>query len=154
MVGLVLVSHSRLLAEGLREMLEQVARGTVPVAIAGGTADGRLGTNPMRVVDAIREAMADEGALVLVDIGSAVLAVEVALEMLDQPARSRVILSAAPFVEGAVIAAVQASIGASLMDTAAAADAAGQLSKLSHASAQEPIGFPLGDGTSTLNLLR
>ena len=130
MVGLVLVSHSRALAEGLRDMLQQVAQGSVPVAIAGGTADGRLGTDPIRVLEAIREVLGKGGVLVLVDIGSAVLAVDMAVEMLTPAERALVTVSGGPFVEGAVMATVQASIGAALADTAAAANAASLLPKL------------------------
>jgi phosphoenolpyruvate---glycerone phosphotransferase subunit DhaM len=117
-------------------MLEQVAQGSVPVAIAGGTADGRLGTNPMRVLDAIREVLGESGVLVLVDIGSAVLAVDMAIEMLTPAERARVTVSGGPFVEGAVMATVQASIGATLAYTAAAANAAGQIPKLPEAEGQ------------------
>ena len=85
LVGLVLISHSGKLVEGLREMVAQVAGDDVPVATAGGTEDGRLGTSAPRIAEAIR-AVLDAGAddaLVLLDLGSAALSLELALEDLD-----------------------------------------------------------------------
>lgn len=123
MVGLVLVSHSARLAEGLREMVAQVAGDDVPVAIAGGTDDGRLGTSAELIAAAIRSTLgagADD-ALVLVDLGSAVLSLEVALDELSPDERARIRVSDAPLVEGAVVAAVQASVGATIDEVAAAA---------------------------------
>jgi dihydroxyacetone kinase phosphotransfer subunit len=131
LVSLVLVSHSKALAEGLREMVVQVAGQDVRVAAAGGTADGRLGTNAEAVLDALRTTLAsdDDGVLVLLDLGSAWLSVELALEDLSDSERARVHVSEAPLVEGAVLAAVQASVGASLSDVAAAAAGAAAMSK-------------------------
>jgi phosphoenolpyruvate---glycerone phosphotransferase subunit DhaM len=131
LVSLVLVSHSKALAEGLRDMVVQVAGQDVRVAAAGGTADGRLGTNAEAVLDAIRATLAndDDGVLVLLDLGSAWLSVEMALEDLSYGERARVHVSEAPLVEGAVLAAVQASVGASLSEVAAAAAGAASMSK-------------------------
>ena len=128
-MSLVLVSHSHSLAEGLRDMVEQVAGDSVRVAAAGGTPDGRLGTNADAIVDAIRAVDAPDGVLVLLDLGSAWLSVEMALEMLSDAERARVCVSEAPLVEGAVLAAVQASVGASLSEVAAAAAGAASMSK-------------------------
>jgi phosphoenolpyruvate---glycerone phosphotransferase subunit DhaM len=130
MVGLVLVSHSARLAEGLREMVAQVAGDDVPVAIAGGTEDGRLGTSAPLILQAIRSTLdsADE-ALVLVDLGSAVLSLELALDELDPSDRDRVRISDAPLVEGAVVAAVQASVGSDIDEVADAALGARAMAK-------------------------
>jgi dihydroxyacetone kinase phosphotransfer subunit len=130
LIGLVLVSHSRRLAEGLQEMLVQIANASVPVALAAGTEDGRLGTNPLRVRDAIREVLSEDGVLVLVDIGSSVLAVEMAIEMLTPRELALVSISEGPFVEGAVVAAVQARIGTTLAKVTEASNSAGALPKL------------------------
>jgi phosphoenolpyruvate---glycerone phosphotransferase subunit DhaM len=132
LVGLVLVSHSAMIAEGLREMVAQVAGSDVPVATAGGTEDGRLGTSAPRIVAAIRatlDAGADE-TLILLDLGSAALSLELALEEFDQKDRARLLVSEAPLVEGAILAAVQASIGASLAEVASAADGAATMPKM------------------------
>jgi dihydroxyacetone kinase phosphotransfer subunit len=132
LVGLVLVSHSALIADGLRDMVAQVAGPDVPVTTAGGTADGRLGTSAPRITDAIRavfEAGADE-AFILLDLGSAALSLELALEEFEPDVRARMQVSEAPLVEGAILAAVQASIGASLADVAAAAAGAATMAKM------------------------
>jgi len=130
-VSLVLVSHSKALAEGLRDMVVQVAGESVHVAVAGGTADGRLGTNAEAIVDTLRASLADgpDGVLVLLDLGSAWLSVEMALEELSDTERARIVVSEAPLVEGAVLAAVQASVGGTLAEVAAAAAGAASMSK-------------------------
>jgi PTS hybrid protein len=139
LVSLVLVSHSATLVEGLREMVAQVAGPDVHVATAGGTEDGRLGTSAPRIANAIREAVGEgsgsraNGVLVLLDLGSAALSLEIALEELDDETRSIVRVSEAPLVEGAVIAAVQASTGATLDEVAAAAMTAATMSKFAGA---------------------
>jgi dihydroxyacetone kinase phosphotransfer subunit len=135
LVGLVLVSHSRTLVEGLGEMVAQVAGAEVRVGLAGGTDDGRLGTSAPRITQAIRDVLAGsagEGAqaLVLLDLGSAALSLELALEELEPTEREAVLVSEAPLVEGAVLAAVQASLGASLEEVAAAAASAASMPKL------------------------
>jgi dihydroxyacetone kinase phosphotransfer subunit len=135
LVSLVLVSHSATLVEGLRDMVAQVAGSDVRVAIAGGTEDGRLGTSAPRIADALRTAIGGpperaDGVLVLLDLGSAALSLELALEELAPADRAIVRVSSGPLVEGAVMAAVQASIGASLDEVAEAAAGAGSLPKI------------------------
>lgn len=135
MVGLVLVSHSRTLVEGLRDIVAQFGGDEVPVGLAGGTADGRLGTTADRIVAAIREVLGTDpgeagGAVILFDFGSAALSLEIALEELTPVERERVRVPEAPLVEGAFAAGVQASIGANLDEVAAAAVAATTLSKM------------------------
>jgi phosphoenolpyruvate---glycerone phosphotransferase subunit DhaM len=132
LVGLVLVSHSGTLVEGLREMVAQVAGDDIPVASAGGTDDGRLGTSAPRIAAAIRSTL-DAGAsdvLVLLDLGSAALSLEVACEEFDTADRARIRISEGPLVEGAILAAVQASVGASIDEVVAAADGAAAMAKL------------------------
>ena len=134
-MGLVLVSHSATLVEGLREMVAQVAGDEVPIATAGGADDGRLGTSAPRIAAALRSTL-DSGAsevLVLLDLGSAALSLELAAEELDPADRARLRISEAPLVEGAVLAAVQASIGASIDDVVAAAEGAAMMPKLPRA---------------------
>lgn len=123
MVGLVLVGHSPELVRGLAAMVAQASPG-VPVAVAGGLADGRLGTSAPDVEAALRRclAAAPEGILVLLDLGSAGMAVDIALEALHPTDAARVRVTDAPLVEGAVLAAVAAGSGASLPDVAEAAE--------------------------------
>lgn len=126
MVGLVLVAHSQDVVRGLTAMVAQAAP-AVPVAGAGGLGGGRLGTNGLEVADALRRALAEtagDGVLVLLDLGSASLALDVALDELDEAARGLIRVTEAPFVEGAVLAAVAASGGAGLDAVAAAAEGA------------------------------
>src|SRR2546421_8957027 len=82
-VSLVLVSHSRQLAEGVRELAGQMTQGRVKIAVAGGTADGRLGTDATAILGAIEEVRGSEGVLVLVDLGSAALSTQMAMEQLS-----------------------------------------------------------------------
>lgn len=130
-VALVLVSHSRRLAEGVRELAEQVSQGVVPIAVAAGTEDGALGTNAVAIATAVKESLAGaDGVLLLVDLGSAVLSAEVALEQLDASLLERVRMADAPFVEGAVAATVEASLGSDLGAVQATAEAARGQAKL------------------------
>ena len=131
-MGLVLISHSGKLVEGLRDMVAQVAGDDVPVATAGGTEDGRLGTSAPQIADAIRGVLGEgaDDALVLLDLGSAALSLELALEEFDGADRARVRISEAPLVEGAILAAVQASVGATLDEVANAAAEAASMTKM------------------------
>ena len=128
-VSLVLVSHSRQLAEGVRELAQQMTQGRVKIAIAGGTSDGRLGTDATAIRSAIEEVRGPAGVLILVDLGSAVLSTQMAIEQLGD-GEGRVVLSDAPFVEGAVIAAVETSIEKDLDEVTAAAAGAAQMEKI------------------------
>lgn len=133
-MGIVLISHSGTLVDGLRDMVAQVAGDDVPVGIAGGTVDGRLGTSAPRIAEAIGSVLrhSDE-AVVLLDLGSAALSLEIALEDLSEDERARVRVTEAPLVEGAILAAVQASVGASLAEVVAAAESATTMAKLPRA---------------------
>lgn len=130
MVGLVLVSHSRALADALRAMALQVAAAgssqPLPVAVAAGAGEdgAELGTDATAILAAVEEVMSPEGVLVLLDLGSAVLSAELALDLLDETLRPRVALSAAPLVEGALAAAAQIGIGANLDAVRAEAEGA------------------------------
>jgi phosphoenolpyruvate---glycerone phosphotransferase subunit DhaM len=119
-VGLVLVSHSARIAEGLVELARQMAP-SVPLVAAGGTEDGGIGTSFDRVTAAIGEADTGQGVVLLCDLGSAVLTAETALELLDPEQQDRVRIADAPLVEGGVAAAVAAEGGADLDGVVAAA---------------------------------
>jgi phosphoenolpyruvate---glycerone phosphotransferase subunit DhaM len=125
MVGLVLVSHSATLAAGVKELIAQLAP-DVTVLTAAGTDDGRIGTSPDAVTTALGQADAGDGVVVIPDLGSAVLSVRVALE--DAPGEKTVLVDA-PFVEGAVSAAVTAGTGAPLDEVVAAAEEARTIPK-------------------------
>jgi phosphoenolpyruvate---glycerone phosphotransferase subunit DhaM len=109
MVGLVLISHSPLIAEGTADLVRQMA-GEVEISAVGGDSEGGFGTDPDRILQAIEGSGADE-VLVFMDLGSAVLSAETVLEMLSSERRETVRLVDAPFVEGAFSAGVSASAG-------------------------------------------
>src|SRR6187549_802014 len=123
LVSLVLISHSATLVDGLRAMVAQVAGDDVAVAVAGGTDDGRLGTSAPRIAAAIRSTLDAGGddVLVLLDLGSAALSLELACEEFAAADRARIRISEAPLVEGAVLAAVTASVGGSIDEVMASA---------------------------------
>ena len=120
MVGLVVVSHSEALAEGVVALAREMGGEELALEAAGGMDEpGALGTDAERVRAAIERAMSDDGVLVLMDLGSALMSTEFAIEMLE--GGGRVVMSEAPLVEGAVAAAVAARGGASLEEVAAEA---------------------------------
>jgi PTS hybrid protein len=118
MVSLLIVSHSAQLAAGVKEFASQVAGAEVRIADAGGTADGSLGTSVERIQDALQQVASPDGTLVLVDLGSAVLSVEIAIESLGA---ARVQISDAPLVEGAYLAALEASASDTTLERVAEA---------------------------------
>lgn len=125
-VALVLVSHSTTLAEGLADLARQMAP-DVLVLPAGGADDGSLGTSAGRIGAAVERATADgSGAVVLSDLGSAALTTDMVLELHDPAVAARVRQAHAPFVEGAVAAAVAAQGGADLATVHQAAVDAGR----------------------------
>lgn len=121
-VGIVIVSHSPKVAEGAADMVRQMVGDDVPLAWTGGNADGGLGTDVGGILAAIDRAWSDAGVAILVDLGGAETNSEMAIEMLDPARRDRVVVCEAPIVEGAVIAATEASGGTSLAAVRAAAE--------------------------------
>ncbi|GGY54730.1 PTS-dependent dihydroxyacetone kinase phosphotransferase subunit DhaM [Streptomyces omiyaensis] len=124
-VGIVLVSHSAAVATAVAELARGLAGGgdPAPLAVAGGTPDGGLGTSSELIAAAARSVDAGAGVAVLVDLGSAVLTVKALLAEGDG-LPERTLLVDAPFVEGAVAALVTAGTGADLEAVAAAASEA------------------------------
>ena len=139
MVGLVIVSHSARLAEGVAELARGVGGADLALAATGGLdLPGQpLGTDALLVLRAIEAVYADDGVVVLMDLGSAVLSAELALDLLPAERRDRVVLCEAPLVEGAVAAAVQARLGSPLPQVLA--EARGALAaKAAHLGAGSP----------------
>ena len=130
LVGLVLVSHSAAIADGLAEFVAQVAGPDVAIVAAGGGPDGTLGTDGGKVLAGIRGVANGAGAVVLMDLGSSVLSVRAALAELDPAESERIVVVDAPFVEGAIAAGVIASTGAARDEVAAAAEEARGAAKL------------------------
>ncbi len=129
-VSLVLVSHSAALVAGLAELVGQVAGPDVTIRVVGGAPDGSLGTDTDRVLRALRDAAVGAGAVVLMDLGSSVLAVTAALDDLTEEQQAQLAIVDAPLVEGAVAAGVLASTGATLAEVAQAAEEARDARKL------------------------
>ena len=121
-VGIVIVSHSPLVAEGAADMVRQMVGDEVPLAWCGGNPEGGLGTSVEAIMAAIDRAWSDAGVAILVDLGGAETNSEMAVEMLDPKRASRVVVCNAPVVEGAVMAATEASGGASLAEVRATAE--------------------------------
>ena len=121
MVNLVIVSHSPSLAVGVAELARAMTQQQpIVIATAAGTGDEQnpLGTNAEEIRRAIEAAYSEDGVLVLMDLGSAIMSAELAMDFLPDDSRKHVRLIAAPVVEGAIAAAVQASLGGSLDDVA------------------------------------
>jgi len=136
-VALVLVCHSAKLAEGVAELAAQMGGDRLRIGVAGGLDQpgDPLGTDAGRVARAIEEVWSEDGVLVLMDLGSAVLSAEMALDLLPEGRRERILLTEASLVEGAVAAAVAAGLGDSLEQVAA--EARGALgAKASHLAPQ------------------
>lgn len=121
-VGIVIVSHSPLVARGAADMVRQMVGDKVPLAWCGGNADGGLGTNAKAIVEALEAAWSPAGVAVLVDLGGAETNSEMAIEMIGHPRSSKITICNAPIVEGAVIAAAEASGGATLARVVATAE--------------------------------
>ena len=139
MVGIVVVSHSWPLARAAVEMTRQMVPAPVPrIEIAAGLDEHTLGTDAVRVKEAIERVNGPDGVLVLLDLGSAVLSGELALDLLDDSGRSRVVLSSAPLVEGLVAATVTAAGGA-LLDEVAEEASSGLAAKQAHLGAAPTI---------------
>lgn len=113
-VGIVIVSHSPDVAKGAADMVRQMVGDDVPLAWCGGAPGGGLGTSVEAIMAAIDRAWSDAGVAILVDLGGAETNSEMAIEMLSDERRDRVVICNAPVVEGAVMAGTEASAGSSL----------------------------------------
>ncbi|MBM4429606.1 MAG: phosphoenolpyruvate--protein phosphotransferase [Chloroflexi bacterium] len=131
MVGIVIVAHSRELADGVAALAAQMTAGQqVPIAAAGGLEDGSIGTSLERIQQAMEQVYREDGVLVLMDLGSAVMTTEMLLEMLPEEQRARIRMSNAALVEGAIAAAAAAAQGADLDQVQRAAETAMDLPKI------------------------
>lgn len=110
MVGIVIVSHSAPLAESIVQLTKMMAA-DAHVAAAGGLEDGSFGTSYDRIKQAVDEVYSDDGVIVLMDMGSAVMTTEMVLDEYDP---QKVCMADAPIVESAVAASVSAMCGSDL----------------------------------------
>lgn len=111
MVGIVVVSHSQKIAEGTVELAKQMAPET-KIFPAGGMEDGSIGTDVSKILAGIEAVQEGDGVVILVDLGSAVMSSEMAIEMLEDGSNVKIV--DAPIVEGTIFSAVEASIGSSM----------------------------------------
>jgi dihydroxyacetone kinase phosphotransfer subunit len=130
MVGIVIVSHSKKAAEGIRELAVQMSGSEESIIAAGGIEDGSIGTDAVKISNAIKEADSGKGVVVMVDLGSAVMSSTIAIELLESNLREKVRIANAPILEGTISAAVQASIGDTIDNVLAAAEEARDMDKL------------------------
>jgi phosphocarrier protein FPr len=139
MVGIVVVSHSWALARAAVALAEEMVHGRqVRIEVAAGLDEATFGTDAVRIMEAVQAADAGDGVVVLMDLGSAVLSAELALDLLDDAVRKQVVLCAAPLVEGLIVAAVAAASGAN-RDEVAAEAAAALAGKQSHVGTPPPV---------------
>lgn len=131
MVNLVLVSHSEKLGEGLADILRQMTQNACEIAVAAGIddADNPIGTDAVRIMSAIEQVYSLDGVVVFVDLGSAILSTETALDLLDPEMARHVVISYAPLVEGAFAAAVSAAGGDDLRTVLDEANTAAELKR-------------------------
>lgn len=128
MISIVIVSHSRKLSDGLKDIADAMSQAPVPIVSAGGMDDPEnpLGTDALRILDAIHGVMSDEGVLVFADIGSARLNAEMAIDLLEPDKHPKAHFCDAPLVEGVLAAAVQIAAGSRLEVVMREARQAGQ----------------------------
>jgi dihydroxyacetone kinase phosphotransfer subunit len=129
MVGLVIVSHSCKIAEGVVDLAAQMAPGYDGIRAAGGLEDGEIGTDATRIMEAIEEVDSGDGVLILCDLGSAIMSAETAIELMEDSG-IEIRIADAPIVEGAIVAAVEAVAGEPLDSVLAAAEGAREELKL------------------------
>lgn len=110
MVGIVIVSHSLKAAEGIREIAAEMGKPGQPITAAGGSEDGRLGIDLDKVEAAIEAADKDDGVVMFVDLGSAIICADM-IKNERKLNKKGIYVADAPVLEGAVIAAVEASLG-------------------------------------------
>ena len=110
MVGIVIVSHSEKVAQGVMELCKQMAP-DVAIAAAGGLPDGEIGTDFQRIYEAVEAVRSDDGVAIFFAMGSALMTTEMVMEQFEDVT---IKLSDAPILEGAIAGAVTASIGMDL----------------------------------------
>lgn len=115
MVGIVLISHSSKVAEGVKELALQMID-NIPIIAAGGTKENELGTDMDKITLAINQVYSEDGIVILFDLGSAYMNAQMAIETLPLEMQKKVKILDSAFVEGAIVVAVQSGIGKNLME--------------------------------------
>ena len=129
MVGIVIVSHSSKIAEGIKDLTDQVAQSHKGIVCAGGLENGEIGTDAVRISEAIKTANDGDGVVVLADLGSGIMSAETAIELLEDE-DINVRLADAPLVEGSIAAAVTAACGSDMEQVITAAEQTRTVNKM------------------------
>ena len=131
MVGIVIVSHSWKIAEGVRDLAREMAQDASEIITAGGLEDGSIGTDAQRIADAILQADSGDGVVILADMGSAIMSAETALELLEDEGKEvNAVIADAPLVEGSICAVVEAAGGGTVDSVLKCAEESREASKL------------------------
>ncbi len=130
MVGILIISHSKKVAEGVVEIARQMAGTELALEACGGDREGGIGTDPDAIAAALEKLSGSDGVVIIADLGSAVMSAELVLDTLPPERREWLIIANAPLVEGAVLAAVEAAVGKNLAEVAEAAALAFQMQKV------------------------
>jgi dihydroxyacetone kinase phosphotransfer subunit len=131
MVGIVIVSHSNKISEGVVDMCREMAGKEQKIISAGGLDDYSLGTDAVKIANAIENADSGDGVLVFADLGSAILSTEMAIDILKDSSKDiRVEIADAPIVEGAIAGSIEAYVGGNLESCLTKAEEVKEFSKL------------------------
>ena len=122
MIGIIVVSHSRKITDGLKEMIEEMTgrSSAIEIVSAGGTFDGGLGSDTANLMNVLEERSEYEQLYLFADIGSAVMSIEQALEYVEPSISGKALYLDAPLVEGAFVAAVKCMVDPSVAAVTAA----------------------------------
>ncbi|TDT50344.1 dihydroxyacetone kinase phosphoryl donor subunit DhaM [Fonticella tunisiensis] len=130
MIAVIIVSHSEKVAEGVKDIAEQMNNSKIMIRAAGGTENGRIGTNTLKIYETFEEVKNADNILVFVDLGSSIMATEMAMDMLDDEIREKITIVDAPIVEGALGAVIQATVTDNVKNIIETAIESKSLSKL------------------------
>ncbi|WP_026189020.1 dihydroxyacetone kinase phosphoryl donor subunit DhaM [Orenia marismortui] len=115
MVGILIVSHSHKIAQGIEELVKELVPRKIPLISIGGDGYGGIGTDIEEIVEAVEELYDDNGVIIIGDVGSSLMNAKMALEVLELEGYTNVMVSSAPLVEGAMVAAVESNLGKDLL---------------------------------------
>ncbi|MGO1580839.1 MAG: dihydroxyacetone kinase phosphoryl donor subunit DhaM [Peptoniphilaceae bacterium] len=122
MVSLVIVSHSKKIAEGIDELASQMLGEDKVITPVGGMEDGSIGTDVIRIKEAIINSNKGDGVVLMVDLGSGIMSGQMAMEMVQEEENIEVAIADAPIVEGSISAAIKAAAGGSVEEVVKAAE--------------------------------
>lgn len=114
MIGLLLVSHSIKITDGIKDLIVEMTSDSVPIVSCGGTDDGGLGTSAEKIVNGISELSDCDHILIFTDIGSSIMSSDLALDLITDEDKNKCVMVDAPIVEGAFVAGVQSMVSDNL----------------------------------------